>query len=200
MYIFLDFANNIFMENVFVISSIITFFLLIFPIFVSIDVYATSSQNKIGFSLNAFGFLKLFGGYITIEKDALAVHISDKKAICIFYKQAMSNQTMLSITSGFQIYALKINVELGMEEYPTLALMGANFLQVVSAIAFPVLKERYPFVNLKNTVLLSPHKKGGAVAIHFVTVFNQIAVILAISKLILKEIIEYVKQRRSKKT
>ena len=59
----------------------------LFPVFVYLDGYADTSENKLWFSLSVYKFFKVFGGYAQIKKEGLVFHITDKKAIILPYAE-----------------------------------------------------------------------------------------------------------------
>lgn len=190
MYIFSCLAENNGMENVIVYGAFVGALILLFPIFISMDAYVNPLQGKLFFVLRLFGLLPVFGGYMTVEKEGIAMHISEKKAILFPYKDMGKERKKFEITAGFQTYTFKSTVEIGFEDFPFAAFSAAALLQTLSAAIFPVLKRRKPFLTLKNSVFLSENAHGVRITAHLITVFNQLTVIIAIIKIILEEMIQ----------
>ncbi len=198
-YIFIPFAKDKDMENVYVFGAFINMLLLFFPIFLSLDIYTDIKDNKIYFALYHFKFLKFFGGYIVLHKDGIAIHITEKKAFFVKYSDMKNERKKFEITAGFQLYTLRTSLELGDEDYPTAGLYVAIITQIISQTVYPFFTNRKNFLNLKNGTLLLRGGQGVKATLHLVTVFNQLTVIIAVIKIILEAIINLWQKKKNTK-
>jgi hypothetical protein len=176
------------MENVIVYGAFFGTAVLLFPIFLSIDVYFDSKQGKLFCALRLFGKATVFGGYVTLEKEGIFVHVSPEKAL--FFPFAEMEPKRFEMTAGFQTYALKTTIEIGYADHPFAALSLASFLQAITAAIVPVVESKKRYITVKNTVFLSRDMQGVRLTAHYVTVFNQLTVLIAAVKFILEEIIQ----------
>jgi hypothetical protein len=176
------------MENVIVYGAFFGAMLLLFPIFLSVDVYLDVKQGKLFCVFRLFGKITAFGGYVTLEKKGIFLHVSPEKAL--FFPFAEMKSKRFEMTAGFQTYVLKTTIEIGYADHPLAALSFASFLQAVTAAIVPVVKSKKGYITVKNTVFLSEGVRGVRLTTHYVTVFNQLTVLIAAVKFILEEIIQ----------
>ncbi len=167
----------------------------LFPVFVYLDGYADTSENKLWFSLSVYKFFKVFGGYAQIKKEGLVFHITDKKAIILPYAEMTDTRKKFELTQGFQLYRYHQTVETGIVEKPYSVLVAAA-LQSLGGQIFSVLQTKHPFLSLKNNTLLS-EEKGVKLTVHAVTVFNGLVLSIAVGKKILEVIINWIRTRKS---
>jgi hypothetical protein len=175
------------MENVIVYGAFFGAILLFFPIFLSADVYFDVKQGKLFCALRLFGKVTVFGGYVTLEKEGIAVHISPQKAL--FFPFAEMEPKRFEMTAGFQTYSLQTTIEIGYTEFPFAAVVATSLIETVTAALVPVVRSKKEYITVRNTVFLS-RGQGVRLTAHYVTVFNQLTVIIAMVKFILEEIIQ----------
>ena len=105
--------------------------LLFFPIYVKTDVHYDMNGRKLAFSLSLYKVLRVFGGYIATYPGGLAMHISEKKAILIPYRDLDSKRKRFSVIRAFRLKELNITVETGAEY-----LLPVSIFQVLFRIFF----------------------------------------------------------------
>lgn len=193
------FAEDKDMENAYVYGAFISTLFLFFPIFLSLDAYTDFFENKVFFSLNLFKFIKIFGGYIILQKEGVAIHISKKKAIFVKYEDMQNERKKFEITAGFQLYTLRSSLELGDEHFPFVGFYSAMFTQILSQIIYPYISHHKNFMNLKNGTLLLHGGEGIKATVHLVTVFNHLTIGIALAKIILEAIINLWQKKKNTK-
>jgi hypothetical protein len=93
------------------------------------------------------------------------------------------------MTAGFQTYSLQTTIEIGYTEFPFAAVVATSLIETVTAALVPVVRSKKEYITVRNTVFLS-RGQGVRLTAHYVTVFNQLTVIIAMVKFILEEIIQ----------
>lgn len=182
------------MSEFFIYSFFFGMLGFLFPVFVYLDAYVNTSENKLCFSLGLYKFFKVFGGYAQIKKEGLVFHITDKKAIILPFAEMTNTRKKFEVTQGFQLYRYHQIVETGIIDKPYSVLVAAA-LQAAGAQIFSVLQTAHPFLSLKNNTLLS-EEKGIRISVQAVTVFNGLVLSMAISKKILEAIINWIRKKR----
>ena len=86
--------------SLFVVTSVVLFVLL-FPIFVNVYLYADSDGGKVGFAVYLFGVAKVFGGYAAPYSGGIAFHVSKGTALLLPYKEILNARKKFEITKGF---------------------------------------------------------------------------------------------------
>ncbi len=90
-------------------------FLLFFPIVLEGDAHCDVNRKKLGFAVYLYKFLKIVGGYVDTYTGGIAVHVSEKKAFLIPYKQLNSERKRFSFVKTFRLIAFRLNTETGAE-------------------------------------------------------------------------------------
>ena len=63
---------------------------LLFPVFVNIYLYGDKADGKLGFAFYLFGTFRILSGYAALYTGGIALHLTDKKAILLSYKEILS--------------------------------------------------------------------------------------------------------------
>ena len=168
--------------------------LFLLPIYVGLDVYVDPMVNRAWFSLDLYR-MKVFGGYAQLDKDGVAVHLTKKKAVFLSFDKMTDTRKMFEITQGFQLYSFRQVIEMGGLSSPY-CVIAAAALQSVSATVFSVLQTQFPFLSLKNNVLL---REGNRlkVTFHASMFFNGLTLSIAFTKKLLEGIINWIRRKRS---
>ena len=90
-------------------------FLLFFPIVLEGDAHCDVNRKKLGFAVYLYKFLKVVGGYVDTYTGGIAIHVSEKKAFLIPYKQLNSERKRFSFVKTFRLIAFRLNTETGAE-------------------------------------------------------------------------------------
>ena len=87
--------------------------------------------RKLAFSISLYRFIRVFGGYIATYQGGLALHVSQKKAILVPYKQLNKESKRVSIIRTFRLKKINTTIETGAEY-----LLPSAYLQVIFRILF----------------------------------------------------------------
>lgn len=169
------------------------FFLL--PVFVNLEIYMIPLENRVWFSLGTYRIFRLFGGYLQLDREGVALHISKKKAFFFPFDKMTDARKKFEITQGFQLWEFRQVIETGGLDSPYCVLAAAA-IQSVSGTVFSILQTQFPFVNLKNSVLLRENA-ALKITVRTTVVFNGLVIAIAITKKILEAIINWIRKKRS---
>ena len=118
------------MDRLFFIVATILLALLILlflPVYITTDAHYDMNSRKLAFSINAYRFIKLLGGYLATYRGGLAAHVSEKKAILIPYKEFKNEQKRISVVRTFRLKTLKITAETGAEYFLPITIAQSIF-------------------------------------------------------------------------
>ncbi len=181
------------MGEFFVWASFLGTLLFFFPVFLGLDVFLDIRENKASFALSACG-LRLFGGYMEVRREGIAIHLTKHYAILLLYEKIGDTRKYFEITDGFQLYKLHQTVETG-GEGSALGVLLAAILRSSAGAAFGVLKTRYPFLSLKNGTVLAD-RPCLKLTLETLTVFNGLVLTLAIVKKSLEAILNWIRNKK----
>lgn len=183
------------MGEFFIVSFFLGILFFLFPVFVSVDAYVDPKENRAWFSLSLYKIFKLFGGYGQLTPDGIAVHLTKKKALFVSYAKMGDTRKKFEITQGFQLWKFHQVIETGTVSSPFCVLTAAA-LQSLSGSIFSVWQTRYPFLSLKNSVLLR-EEACFKISVRTTVVFNGLVVTIALTKKILEAIINWIRRKKS---
>ena len=105
------------MGRLFLFTKIFSVFLiaLFFPIFISGNLHLDFKRKKYAFCLKLYEKIRIFGGYATLYGDGIALHVSDKRAILMPYKELNSKRKKFSFVKTFKLVSTKTNFEVPLE-------------------------------------------------------------------------------------
>lgn len=179
------------MGRLFFVLAIILISLLVFlffPVYLETDGHYDMNGRKLAFSVNAYKFIKLLGGYIATYPGGLAVHITQKKAILIPYSQVNSERKKFSVIRTFRLKTLAFTTETGAEY-----LLPISILQTIFRTAFFAMGGKKE--KLKNHLWLTDGDTL-RISVNFIIRFN-LFIILRNFVIFLKEKIKTVWQKKS---
>lgn len=175
----------------FIFGIIISIVLLLFlPIFLETNAYYDMNGRKFAFSVSAYKFLPIIGGYIATYPGGLAFHISEKKAIVLPYQKVASERKRFSIMKIFRLKALAATVETG-PEYLLPAYLAQTVTQIYKNINNNPKQEFENKLWLTNGDVLK-------ISLNLLITFNLFKLLSAFLKF-LKEKIKLLCQRKTKK-
>ncbi len=183
------------MGEFFVWSTFAGFLLTFFPIFLWLDSYVDIPKNRAWFSLSLYRHLKLFGGYGQLDREGIAVHLTEKKAVFVPYDKMGDTRKKFEITKGFQLWRLHQTVETGGAE-SLYGIFIAALLQSVGGGTFAYLRTKHPFLSLENNTLLSD-KACLKFSFETATVFNGFVIGMAFMKKALEVFLNWIRKKRS---
>lgn len=183
------------MGELFLYSTFAGVLLFFFPVYIWVDAYVDIRQNRAWFSVSAYKFFKLFGGYGELDREGVAVHLTKKKAIFLPFDQMGETRKKFEITKGFQLWRFHQVLETGGANSVYSVLIAAA-LQSVSGGTFGYLRTKHPFLSLKNSTLLA-EKPCLKVSVETALIFNGFVLTMAITKKLLEAMINWIRKRKS---
>ena len=102
-------------------------FLLFCPVYLETDGHYDMNGRKLAFSVHAYKFIKLVGGYIATYPGGLALHITQKKAVLIPYSQVNDERKKFSVIRTFRLKTLALITETGAEYLLPVSLLQTVF-------------------------------------------------------------------------
>lgn len=169
------------------IASIIIFSILIFPLFLNIDVYFSHSAKKLFFGLDLFGFIKFLSGYAQLANDGIVLHLSDKKAVIIFYKNITVMGKSVKPLRDYHIIKTDLNIEIGSENSFLAATAAAYTIKFFSDIfGFHVYNAK-PYVRFNDNIKVYEKDMFNIYA-EFTVLFNTLMIIISLIKILTEKI------------
>lgn len=183
------------MGEFFIVSAFVGTLLFLLPLYVSLEAHVDVRENKCWFRIGLYRFIKILGGYGQLKKDGIALHITKKKAIFIPYAQMADTRKKFEITQGFQLVRFHQIIETGGAESIYGIMLGAISNSIAGSV-FSILQTKYPFVSLKNNLLLT-HRTELKVTLGSEVVLNGLVITVALTKKLLEALINWIRTKKS---
>jgi hypothetical protein len=103
------------MGRLFFFAVLLPLAILFFPIYLETDGHYDLNRKKLGFAVYLYKKIPLVGGYVATYKGGVAVHVSEKKAILIPYKEMAGKRKSFSIFKTFRLKSFRLTTESGAE-------------------------------------------------------------------------------------
>lgn len=183
------------MGEFFIVSAFVGTLLFLLPLYVSVEAHVDVRENKCWFRIGLYRFIKILGGYGQLGKDGIALHITKKKAIFIPYAKMADTRKKFEITQGFQLMRFHQIIETGGAESIYGIMLGAVSNSIAGSV-FSVLQTKYPFVSLKNNLLLT-HRTELKITLQSEVVLNGLVITVALTKKLLEALINWIRTKKS---
>ena len=180
------------MSGFFLFSLLSAIVQILFPLFLSIHLYADIKERKLYFSLYILRIFKVYGGYATLYDGGIAFHLTKNRAAHLPYSEIVnaSNNLDFKISRGFYIYAFSSIGEIGAKSEPAAAVLAAALIQIVSGFAAGYVFSRKKCASFKSDVILYEGSDNIKIGVRIILVFNFLVVIMAALKILLQTITE----------
>ena len=180
------------MSGFFLFSLLSAIVQILFPLFLSIHLYADIKERKLYFSLYILRIFKVYGGYATLYDGGIAFHLTKNRAALLPYSEIVNarNNFEFKITRGFYIYAFSSIAEIGAKSEPAAAVLAASLIQIVSGFAAGYVFSRKKCTSFKSDVILYEGSDNIKISVRIILVFNFLVVIMAALKILLQTITE----------
>ncbi len=170
-------------------AFIAIYIILIFPIFISMEIYLSKTDKKAYFGIYAFGFIRLFGGYAQVLKDGFVIHLTDNKAIFIPFKKTIGLQKSFKPLKDYHIIRFYTLTEIGSSGDLTAPLFAGFIFSYLNAFTDWFFRSGKPYLKIKNDLDIYSGEEKFNVYVHSVIVFNLLMIIISIIKIVAEKII-----------
>lgn len=196
-FLFLNFKDTNFnIANIIImlLAIIITYFLLIFPIFITGDLIINKNKNEISYTIKIFWVIKLLYGYFELDKEGIIIHLNKKKAILIRYDSLLSVRKKFKPLKDYHLLKFNSTLDFGAREN-YLSIQTATFYSLMGQILGDNLKIFKPYFETNNTINIYEDSNELNFRCNAELVFNLLMVIISVIKIIVEKIIYAIKSR-----
>ena len=181
--------------TVFMYFVVVSLFLiiLIFPIRLNIKGFCSDRDKKIFFSINIYGKIKLFCGFIDFANNRVVLRLKNKTS-SLKYKDFIPDKVKTDFISHFNLVEFRSATLLGGEFNENKAIFCV-FINAINRTAYKVLSDLLPYLNFRNDVLLLEDTEPSGFVVKIGAITNVIALIEITVKKIYGGIYNYVKRK-----
>lgn len=170
------------------ISVVIIYLFLIFPLFVSVKIFYCNQHKKLYFALNLFSFT-IVSGYVEQINEGFAIHLTENYALIVPYKSFLGIKSRIKPLKDYHFIKLKYNIDLGMKENLIDSVSIAFVLNYVYTMINFFTIQKKPYVNLNQSINVFEDKNIFNVTIDLLVIFNLLMIVLSLIKILVEKII-----------
>ena len=172
---------------------VVLYILLIFPIFININLKYSAEKQILEFNVKLFKFIKIFDGYVEIIDEGIIIHLNKRKAILIFYKDIVSVRKKFEPLKDYHIFKLNTTIKMGILNDEDLKLNLAIIYNIIFNIIGQCVGQIKPYISLRNNVLIYEKENVLLLNVKATFVFNILMVIISFIKIFGEKIIYAIK-------
>lgn len=175
----------------------IIYFMLIFPIFLTVNVSIISETKCAYFGIFVFKWFRIVEGVAGIDGGKIFYVINGKKEVV---KLTLLKNVKTKVKPLMDYHILRLNnvIEIGDNQLITPFVVG-QAINVISSTAFFSALIKKPYLKLTNDIFINDVKKYVNDYLSFTVVFNILMILISLVKIITEKIINAIKQRKSGK-
>ncbi len=177
---------------------VLSFILLIFPIFLNIKIIYNYEYKKFYYLIQIFGFIKIVSGYGQYYINKIVIHISDTKAF--LFEIIDLDRLKKSFKPLMDYHFIKLNtlIELGSNDDTLPPLKTVFMLNYLSSIIKWFLVNKKPYIVIDNNFSVYESEKKFNFYGKTLIVLNILMILISIIKIVMERIIyEFRKNKQS---
>ena len=167
---------------------VVVFTLIIFPIFLNIDLCFIKSENKLFFKIKIF-LIKIISGYAEIINEGIIFHLTKTKAIILPFNKIFDMKKSVEPLKDYHFIKIKMRLVMG-SDYSSLPPLIIAFLSNYSnnLIRWLTLCKK-PYVKFDNDIIIYEDQSVFKLYFNAYIVFNLLMVLLSIIKILVGKLI-----------
>lgn len=172
-----------------IIAAILTYIILIFPLFLNLQIYYSANLKRVYFAIDLFGMLKIISGYIEIIKEGVCIHLTKNKAIIIENKQLLGVGEKVKPLKDYHIIRVHSLTEIGLAKNNLAAFSAAFILNYINQTLDWYFYHDKPYLVLDNKINYHEDENVLNLYMKSTIIFNLLMILLSIIKIIMEKII-----------
>lgn len=176
-------------------AVIVSTIIIIFPIFLNIDIIFSKEAKRVIFLLRIFGFIKIISGYIERIEEGFAIHVSPKKAFIIAYDKIFGMRNKVKPLRDFHFIKVRSITELGSDKSIVAPLCAGFVFNYINWFLCRYFYVNKPHLDVKNDVNIYEEKNVFNIYFSGTVVFNLFMIILSAIKILTEKIIYAIGKR-----
>ena len=182
-----------------IVFCAIFFAILIFPIYINTNCFINKESKKIFFKIDAFKIIKIVGGYISFYKQGLAIHISEKKALLIPFKNFIGIKEKVKPLKDYHFIKFNSLIEIGTYDNLIFPIVFSNIYAWHNNLLGRILYNKKPYIDYRNDVNIIENENSLNVYVKLVTILNLLMILISLIKIITEKILNAINRKKQNK-
>ncbi len=181
------------------LTFIVIFIVLIFPLFLSIKTVYCFKQKKLFFGVYLFS-IKILGGYVELVADGIAIHVTKKKAFLILYKNLIKMRVSVKPLQDYHFIKFKVYTDIGIKQNILPILSCVFFFDYVWQSATFFLKTQKTYITFENNINVYEGEPRFNVYIDTTILLNVLMIMISLIKIFVEKIVYGISKRKQNKS
>ncbi len=166
-------------------ATLIISVILIFPIFINIELFFSKNLKRLFFAFRLFGFISIIGGYIESVKEGFALHITEKKAFILSYSTLLNMRKKVKPLKDYHFKTIYSLSEIGYKDNSVAAVSVGFMINYIGFFVCRTLENEKPYLSIRNDINIYEGEDifnyyfSGTVIVNILTVLLSIIKIIA---------------------
>ena len=167
---------------------LISFTILIFPIFINFDVLLKKDLKRVFYGVHAYGIIPLSGGYMETGDKTLIIHLSNHRAIIIPFNKILGIKNKIKPLKDYHFIKLEYVLDIGCKNGSMLPFSAGCAINYVTDMLKRYFYFNKPYLKLNGKVNIYMGKNIFDVYFSGIVVFNILMIVLSIIKILTEKL------------
>lgn len=172
-----------------IIFCTIFFAILLFPIYTHVDIFFNKSCKKAYVNVNLYKFLKIFGGYFSLYKGGVALHLNDRKAILFPYKNIFDIRNKVEPLKDYHIKKINFRLDVGYRNCQEISIYLPFVYVWHNELLGNVLSQVKPYLDYENSLYVYENDNRFNIFLEITTIFNLLMVLISLVKISMEKLL-----------
>ena len=145
------------------------------------------------YKIKLFGFIKFLFGYVECIDEGIVVHINNKRAILIFYKDIFSMRKKFKPLKDYHIFRLNADISIGFLDDEVQKINFAIIYNIIFNELAQFFTQIKPYLRLNSNLSLYEQENILRLKIKISFVFNILMAIFSLIKIVLEKVVYAIK-------
>ncbi len=178
------------------ITVILTYVLLIFPIFIRFNVAYSNEVSKVFYKVKLFNFIVLFYGYVEKIDEGIAIHLNKRKAIIITNDKIFDVGNKIKPLKDYHVIKFNAQIDLGSKENVIAPLSLAYVINFVAQYFEWFLENSKPYVKYNKVINVYEDEELFLLKTNATFVLNLLMITISIIKILVEKTFYAIKNRK----
>lgn len=175
-------------------AVIITVVIIIFPIFINVQIFYTDDEKKLFFGFGIYGIKNVVGGYINIVEERIKILINGKRAVLMPFSSLFSIKSKVKPLKDYHFIRLYCFIDFGGANFANMAFVGFSTAFILQSILNPIVVKK-PYLKSLADINVIEGKKTFKIYFSGVIVLNILSLILSGIKILTEKIFYAIRKK-----
>lgn len=180
--------------NVVLIIILTIYVFLIFPFFLSIKVKLNVCDKKLYYKICLFNVLTILNGYVELKIDGIFIHLTNKKAIKISYKNFFNSRAKVEPLRDYHVINFYSFLYIGCKTSAVKKTQIAFIYNYIKNNLEWFFYHKKPYLKIDNNVAITEISNNVVYYAKATFVFNTLMILISLTKILVEKMFYAIKK------